>query len=133
LVDANGVLLDMPAATMAVHHYSFAVVTGPRSRRLARIAQGRMALYGRLMAELDANNQHLSQQISEIDLTDPEDARVLMPRKAPTSWRTSRKTIFSSATSATKRTSRNGGSSTPGWPRSICVMTIKSFWRWLPE
>ena len=31
------------------------------------------------MAELDANNQHFSEQISEIDLTDPEDARVLMP------------------------------------------------------
>jgi len=38
-----------------------------------------MAVYGRLMEELDSNNQHYSQQISEIDLTDPEDARVLMP------------------------------------------------------
>ena len=28
LVDANGVLLSMPAATMAQHHYSFPVVTG---------------------------------------------------------------------------------------------------------
>ena len=40
-----------------------------------------MAVYERLLGELDANNQHLSEQISEIDLTDPEDARVLMPEQ----------------------------------------------------
>jgi cell division protein FtsQ len=38
-----------------------------------------MAVYGRLVADLDSSGQHLSEQISEIDLTDPEDARVLMP------------------------------------------------------
>jgi cell division protein FtsQ len=79
LVDANGVLLDMSPATMAVHHYSFPVVTGisPGDKPASRLA--RMAVYGRLMAELDANKQHYSEQISEIDLTDSEDARVLMP------------------------------------------------------
>jgi cell division protein FtsQ len=79
LVDANGVLLDMSPATMAEHHYSFPVVTGidPGDKPTSR--QARMAIYGRLMAELDANKQHYSEQISEIDLTDPEDARVLMP------------------------------------------------------
>ena len=40
-----------------------------------------MAVYQRLLGELDANGQHLSEQISEIDLTDPEDARVLMPEQ----------------------------------------------------
>ena len=79
LVDANGVLLDMSAATMTLHHFSFPVITGldpgdpPASRK------ARMAVYGRLIAELDANKQHFSEQISEIDLTDPEDARVRMP------------------------------------------------------
>ena len=79
LVDASGVLLDMSPATMAEHHYSFPVVTGidPGDKPTSR--QARMAIYGRLMAELDANKQHYSEQISEIDLTDPEDARVLMP------------------------------------------------------
>jgi len=81
LVDANGVLLTMPPAMMAQHHYSFPVVTGidPRDPPLAR--KGRMALYARLLAELDGNNQHFSEQISEIDLTDPEDARVTMPEQ----------------------------------------------------
>jgi cell division protein FtsQ len=40
-----------------------------------------MAVYQRMLAELDANNQHLSEQISEIDLTDAQDARVLMPEQ----------------------------------------------------
>lgn len=81
LVDASGVLLTMPAATMEQHHYSFPVVTGidPRDPLSSRAA--RMAVYERLMGQLDANNQHLSEQISEIDLTDPEDARVLMPEQ----------------------------------------------------
>jgi cell division protein FtsQ len=79
LVDANGVLLAMPPALMAQHHYSFPVVTGINPHDPPAAAKTRMAVYQRLLAELDANGQHLSEQISEIDLTDPEDARVLMP------------------------------------------------------
>ena len=79
LIDAGGVLLAMPAATMAKHHYSFPVVTGIDPHEPVSERKGRMAAYGRLLAELDANNQHLSAQISEIDLKDPEDAKVLMP------------------------------------------------------
>jgi cell division protein FtsQ len=81
LVDANGVLLSMPAATMAQHHYSFPVLTGIDPRDPLASRKARMAVYERLLAELDANNQHFSEQISEIDLTDPEDARVLMPEQ----------------------------------------------------
>jgi cell division protein FtsQ len=40
-----------------------------------------MAVYLRMVADLDQNNQQFSEQISEIDLTDPEDARVLMPEQ----------------------------------------------------
>ena len=81
LVDADGVLLSMPAAAMAVHHYSFPVLTGidPGDPPAARKA--RMAVYLRFMADLDSTGQHFSDQISEIDLTDPEDARVLMPQQ----------------------------------------------------
>jgi cell division protein FtsQ len=81
LVDVNGVLLSMPAATMAQHHYSFPVVTGIDPRDPPSSRKARMVVYERLLAELDANHQHYSEQISEIDLTDPEDARVLMPEQ----------------------------------------------------
>jgi cell division protein FtsQ len=81
LVDANGVLLSMSAATMAKRHYSFPVVTGIDPGDPADSRKARMALYQRLIAELDADGKHNSEQISEIDLTDPEDARVLMPEQ----------------------------------------------------
>jgi cell division protein FtsQ len=79
LVDANGVLLTMPASMMALHHYSFPVVTGIDGRDPLAGRRARMAVYQRLIADLDSGPQKLSEQISEIDLTDPEDARVLMP------------------------------------------------------
>ncbi len=81
LADANGVLLDMPAAMMAQHHYSFPVLTGIDAGDPLPSRKARMAVYLRLLGELDAGGQHLSDQISEIDLTDPEDARVLMPEQ----------------------------------------------------
>ena len=81
LVDADGVLLTMPPAMMALHNYSFPVVTGIDPGQPLPMRKARMAVYERLLGELDANNQHLSEQISEIDLTDPQDARVLMPEQ----------------------------------------------------
>jgi len=81
LVDANGVLLNMAPETMAKHHYSFPVLTGIDSGDSADSRKERMDVYMRMMAELDADGKHNSEQISEIDLTDPEDARVLMPEQ----------------------------------------------------
>ena len=81
LVDANGVLLQMPAAAMAQHHYSFPVVTGIDPADPIASRKARMAVYLRMLADLDQGNEKFSEQISEIDLTDPEDARVLMPEQ----------------------------------------------------
>jgi cell division protein FtsQ len=81
LVDANGILLTMPPAMMAQHHYSFPVVTGIDAHDPPAQRKARMAVYQRLLGELDANGQRISEQISEIDLTDPEDAQVLMPEQ----------------------------------------------------
>ena len=78
LVDANGVLLTEPPAMMAQHHYSFPVVTGIDGRDPIGSRRARMETYQHLISELDAGGQHLSDQISEINLSDPEDARVLM-------------------------------------------------------
>jgi cell division protein FtsQ len=75
------VLLTMPAAAMAAHHYSFPVITGIDGGDPAASRRARMAVYQRMMGDLDSTGQHFSQQISEIDLTDPEDARVLMPEQ----------------------------------------------------
>ena len=81
LVDANGVLLAMSPKTMAERHYSFPVLTGLDPGDSAQSRKARMAVYLRLMADLDADGKRNSEDISEIDLTDPEDARVLMPEQ----------------------------------------------------
>jgi cell division protein FtsQ len=81
LVDASGVLLTMPAAMMAQRHYSFPVVTGIDANDPPALRKARMAIYQHLLGELDANGQKLSEQISEIDLSDPADTRVLMPEQ----------------------------------------------------
>lgn len=81
LIDANGVLLSMSPTSMTQHHYSFPVVTGIDAAQPLSSRRARMAVYQRLIGDLDSTGQHLSEQISEIDLTDPEDARVLMPEQ----------------------------------------------------
>jgi cell division protein FtsQ len=78
LIDANGILLSMPPAMMAQHHYSFPVVTGIEARDSLSARKTRMALFQRLLSDLDASGQKLSAQVSEVDLTDPEDAHVIM-------------------------------------------------------
>ena len=79
LVDAHGVLLGMSPSAMAAHHYSFPVLTGVDPGDSLEARATRVAVYMRLMSDLDSTGHHYSQNISEIDLTDPEDARVLMP------------------------------------------------------
>ena len=77
LVDKNGVLLDMGADQK--EHYSFPVVTGigaddPLSTRTAR-----MKIYERFTSDLDAGGDKISQKLSEIDLSNPEDVKALIP------------------------------------------------------
>jgi cell division protein FtsQ len=81
LVDGNGVLLSMPPAAMAERHYSFPVVTGINAQDDAAVRKARMAAYLRLLSELDSNQQKISGQLSEIDLSNPDDLRVLMPEQ----------------------------------------------------
>ncbi len=88
LVDANGVLLDMnPEAGAEAGggeetisgKYSFPVVTGiaqtdPLSTRAAR-----MRIYGDFLGALDAGGEGISHKLSEVDLSDPEDVKALVP------------------------------------------------------
>ena len=56
---------------MTKHHYSFPVVTGIDAGDPLASRKARMAVYGRLIGQLDSTGQHLSEQISEIDLPIP--------------------------------------------------------------
>ncbi|QHN04449.1 FtsQ-type POTRA domain-containing protein [Granulicella sp. WH15] len=86
LVDANGVLLNMSEDTgdgdtsaQPAQHYSFPVVTGigeddPLSTRAAR-----MKIYMRFIAELNQSADKISDRLSEVDLSSPEDVKALIP------------------------------------------------------
>ena len=72
LVDVNGALMDLPSR----HKYSFPVVVGLNpSDPLSTRAAG-MKIYNELIRQLDSAG-HYSQDLSEVDVSDPEDVKVL--------------------------------------------------------
>ena len=79
LVDHDGVLLTMDPKTMASRRYSFPVVTGIDAGDPQSTREARMKIYLRFIAELDSSGEKLSSQLSEVDLSDPEDVRALVP------------------------------------------------------
>lgn len=82
LVDAAGVILEMPPAMVAARHFSFPVVTGIKPGDAPEQRAQRMALYEKFVSALDAGGEHLSANLSEVDLSDPEDVRVTVPMKS---------------------------------------------------
>ncbi len=77
LVDRRGVLLNMPPAMMAAKRYSFPVVMGVTPQQTAEERAARMRLYSEFMSALGSTGA--VSQLSEVDLSDPEDVRVLLP------------------------------------------------------
>jgi len=77
LVDANGVLLDMPVD--AKEHYSFPVVTGISANDPLSTRAARMKIFERFTSELDGSGDKISDELSEIDLSNPEDVQALIP------------------------------------------------------
>jgi cell division protein FtsQ len=83
LVDANGVLLDL-ATDAGVDagvgaRYSFPVLTGIEAGDPLSTRAARMAIYQRFMKELDSTGKGFSKSVSEVDVTDPEDVKALVP------------------------------------------------------
>jgi cell division protein FtsQ len=81
LIDANGVLLDMPMDVQANMNYSFPVVTGVTAKDPASVRAARMKIYERFTADLDSGTEKVSRNLSEVDLSDPEDVRATIPDK----------------------------------------------------
>jgi cell division protein FtsQ len=78
LVDASGVLLDMPPDAAGDLHYTFPVLTGlapsdPLSTRAAR-----MEIYRRFLADIDSGGDKLSEKVSEVDVSNPEDVKAMI-------------------------------------------------------
>ena len=82
LVDANGVLLDMPLEAKPDGKYSFPVVMGISSNDPLSTRAARMKIYERFTSELDGAGEKISQSLSEVDLTNPEDVKASIPDKS---------------------------------------------------
>ena len=79
LVDANGVLLDMPVDAKASGHYSFPVVTGISTNDPVSTRSARMKIFERFTSELDGSGEKISEELSEVDLSNPEDVQAMIP------------------------------------------------------
>jgi len=106
LVDANGVLLnllgpDLPGANMTgtrlqdasgqqdaaatasnTPHYSFPVLTGISADDPLSVRAARMKIYMGFVAALDASGENISHRLSEVDVSNPEDVKAVLPDSA---------------------------------------------------
>jgi len=73
LIDAGGTLMELPGGKK----YSFPVILGTNPGEPLSTRAARMKIYAELMRELDSGGAHYSQDVSEVDLSDPEDVKVL--------------------------------------------------------
>jgi cell division protein FtsQ len=73
LVDAGGVLMELSSKKK----YSFPVIVGMNSGEPLSTRAPRMKIYNQLVRELDSGGGRYSQDLSEVDLSDPEDVKVL--------------------------------------------------------
>lgn len=78
LVDASGVLLDMPPESAGDPHYSFPVLTGLTPGDTPEVRAARMEVYRRFLGDLTAAGATVTQSLSEVDVTNPEDVKALV-------------------------------------------------------
>jgi cell division protein FtsQ len=73
LIDAHGVIMDLPAGPQSP--YSFPVIVGMSDTDPLSTRAARMKLYTALMKQLDSTGARYSQDLSEVDLSDPDDVK----------------------------------------------------------
>ena len=82
LVDGHGVLLDMASDGGdggGEMHYSFPVVSGVGQGDPLTTRAARMKLFQRFERELDAGGAVISKDLGEVDVSNPEDVKALVP------------------------------------------------------
>jgi cell division protein FtsQ len=73
LTDAAGTLMDLPGRKK----YSFPVIVGMNNGEPPSTRAARMKIYNDVVSQLDAGGARYSQELSEIDLSDPDDVKVM--------------------------------------------------------
>jgi cell division protein FtsQ len=79
LVDAYGMLLDLPDDDPAGAKYSFPVLTGINAADPLSTRAARMKIYQQFIQELDSSGVKLTESLSEVDVSNPEDVKALIP------------------------------------------------------
>jgi cell division protein FtsQ len=92
LVDANGVLLNLPGTGLedasgqpdarTAPHYSFPVLTGISAEDPLSTRAARMKIYMGFVATLDVAGENISHRLSEVDVSNPEDVKAILPDPA---------------------------------------------------
>ncbi len=124
LIDAGGTLMELPGA--GKKKYSFPVILGTNPGEPLSTRAARMKIYSDLISQLDSGGTHYSQDISEVDLSDPDDVKVLtndpqgevLVHLGPANYLERYKVYVAMCSS--------GGSSSTNWSRWICAMTGRS-------
>jgi len=75
LIDAGGTLMELPGT--GKQKYSFPVIVGMNPGEPLSTRAARMKIYNELLRQLDSDGAHYSQDLSEVDITDQEDVKVL--------------------------------------------------------
>jgi cell division protein FtsQ len=75
LIDAGGNLMDLEPGPK--HKYSFPVITGMNAGEPLSVRAARMRNYNDLIQQLDYSGAHYSQDLSEVDIADGEDVKVV--------------------------------------------------------
>jgi len=75
LIDAGGNLMEL--APGPKHKYSFPVITGMNANEPLSTRAARMKDYNELIQQLDSGGARYSQDMSEVDLSDAEDVKVV--------------------------------------------------------
>lgn len=73
LIDAHGVIMDLPAAAQSP--FSFPVIVGMNDTEPLSTRGARMKIYAELMKQVDSTGARYSHDLSEIDLSDPDDVK----------------------------------------------------------
>jgi len=73
LIDAGGTLMDLSSKK----RYSFPVIVGMNSGEPLSTRAARIKIYNDLARDLDSGGGHYSQDLSEVDLSDAEDVKVI--------------------------------------------------------
>lgn len=76
LIDAHGIIMDMPPGAQSA--FSFPVVMGTSEAEPLSTRAARMKIYNQLVRQLDSTGAHYSHQLSEVDLSDPDDVKVMV-------------------------------------------------------